>query len=94
MEVDDLPIELEVADALKIRTPDDGYGRELYRRKDCQHDNLHGGQLGILHRGRVAYCNEVKHHVLGVSEADLNTFGAVSQRRGADGPWNYAGIGM
>ena len=51
MEVDDLPIELEVADALKSRTPDDGYGRELYRRKDCQHDNLHGGQLGILHRG-------------------------------------------
>ena len=29
--------------------------------------------------GVVAYCNEVKHHVLGVSEADLNTFGAVSQ---------------
>ena len=29
--------------------------------------------------GIVSYCNEVKHNVLGVSEADLNTFGAVSQ---------------
>lgn len=28
--------------------------------------------------GIISYCNDVKHHVLGVDEAKLNTFGAVS----------------
>ena len=29
--------------------------------------------------GVISYCNDVKHRLLGVSEADLNAFGAVSE---------------
>ena len=68
MEVDDLPIELEVADALKS-------GHLMI----ASMITSMAGSSEYFTGGVVAYCNEVKHHVLGVSEADLNTFGAVSQ---------------
>ena len=68
MEVDDLPIELEVADALKS-------GHLMMGSMITSM----AGSSEYFTGGVVAYCNEVKHHVLGVSEADLNTFGAVSQ---------------
>ncbi len=37
------------------------------------------GSSSYFKGGIVSYCNEVKHHVLGVSESDLQEFGAVSQ---------------
>ena len=37
------------------------------------------GSSAYFKGGIVSYCNEVKHQVLGVSESDLQKFGAVSQ---------------
>lgn len=37
------------------------------------------GSSAYFAGGVVSYCNEVKHNVLGVSEADLAVFGAVSR---------------
>ena len=39
----------------------------------------HAGSSAYFKGGIVSYCNKVKHQVLGVSEADLKQFGAVSQ---------------
>lgn len=40
---------------------------------------LQAGSSAYFKGGIVSYCNEVKHHVLGVSEKDLQAHGAVSQ---------------
>ena len=79
MEVDDLPIELEVADALKSGHLMMGTAESCTGGKIASMITSMAGSSEYFTGGVVAYCNEVKHHVLGVSEADLNTFGAVSQ---------------
>ena len=79
MEVDDLPIELEVADALKSGHLMMGTAESCTGGKIASMITSMAGSSDYFTGGVVAYCNEVKHHVLGVSEADLNTFGAVSQ---------------
>ena len=40
---------------------------------------LQAGSSAYFKGGIISYCNEVKHHVLGVSEKDLQAHGAVSQ---------------
>ncbi len=40
---------------------------------------LRPGSSAYFKGGIVSYCNEVKHRLLGVSEADLQTYGAVSE---------------
>ena len=82
MEVDDLPIELEVADALKSGHLMMGTAESCTGGKIASMITSMAGSSEYFTGGVVAYCNEVKHHVLGVSEADLNTFGAVC------GYWN------
>ena len=109
MEVDDLPIELEVADALKsghlmMGTAESCTGGKIKRLaytnryskwKDCQHDNLHGGQLGILHRGRGSLLQRGEASCARCLRGGLEHFrGRKPAGRGADGPWDYAGIGM
>ena len=79
MEVDDLPIELEVANALKLGHLMMGTAESCTGGKIASMITSMAGSSEYFTGGVVAYCNEVKHHVLGVSEADLNTFGAVSQ---------------
>lgn len=79
MEVDDLPIELEVADALKSGHLMMGTAESCTGGKIASMITSMAGSSEYFTGGVVAYCNEVKQHVLGVSEADLNTFGAVSQ---------------
>ena len=79
MEVGDLPIELEVADALKSGHLMMGTAESCTGGKIASMITSMAGSSEYFTGGVVAYCNEVKHHVLGVSEADLNTFGAVSQ---------------
>ena len=79
MEVDDLPIELEVADALKSGHLMMGTAESCTGGKIASMITSMAGSSEYFTGGVVAYCNEVKHHVLGVSEADLNAFGAVSQ---------------
>ena len=75
MEVDDLPIELEVADALKSGHLMMGTAESCTGGKIASMITSMAGSSEYFTGGVVAYCNEVKHHVLGVSEADLNTFG-------------------
>ena len=92
MEVDDLPIELEVADALKSGHLMMGTAESCTGGKIASMITSMAGSSEYFTGGVVAYCNEVKHHVLGVSEADFR--GRKPAGRGADGPWDYAGIGM
>lgn len=79
MEVDDLPIELEVADALKSEHLMMGTAESCTGGRIASMITSIAGSSEYFAGGVVSYCNEVKHNVLGVSEADLNAFGAVSQ---------------
>ena len=69
MEVDDLPIELEVADALKSGHLMMGTAESCTGGKIASMITSMAGSSEYFTGGVVAYCNE----------ADLNTFGAVSQ---------------
>ncbi len=79
MEVDDLPIELEVANVLKSGHLMMGTAESCTGGKIASMMTSMAGSSEYFAGGVVSYCNEVKHNVLGVSEADLNAFGAVSQ---------------
>lgn len=79
MEVDDLPIELEVANVLKSEHLMMGTAESCTGGRIASMITSIAGSSEYFAGGIVSYCNEVKHNVLGVSEADLNTFGAVSQ---------------
>ena len=79
MEVDDLPIELEVANVLKSEHLMMGTAESCTGGRIASMITSIAGSSEYFAGGVVSYCNEVKHNVLGVSEADLNAFGAVSQ---------------
>ena len=56
---------------------------------------VHGGQLGILHRGRGSLLQRGEASCARCLRGGLEHFrGRKPAGRGADGPWNYAGIGM
>ena len=64
MEVDDLPIELEVADALKSGHLMMGTAESCTGGKIASMITSMAGSSEYFTGGVVAYCNEVKHHVL------------------------------
>lgn len=77
--IDNLPIELEVANALKSGRLVMGTAESCTGGKIASMITSIAGSSEYFTGGVVSYSNEVKHNVLGVSEADLNAFGAVSQ---------------
>ncbi len=79
MEIDGLPIELAVANVLKSGHLMMGTAESCTGGKIASMITSIAGSSEYFAGGVVSYCNEVKHNVLGVSEADLSAFGAVSQ---------------
>ena len=88
MEVDDLPIELEVADALKsghlmMGTAESCTGGKIA----SMITSMAGSSEYLLQRGEASCARCLR--------GGLEHFrGRKPAGRGADGPWNYAGIGM
>lgn len=79
MRTNDLTIEVELGNALRSRHLLMGTAESCTGGKIASMITSMAGSSEYFAGGVVSYCNEVKHNVLGVSEADLNAFGAVSQ---------------
>ncbi len=79
MEKEHLSIEKELADVLKSGHLMMGTAESCTGGKIASMITSMAGSSEYFAGGVVAYCNEVKHLVLGDSEADLNAFAAVSQ---------------
>lgn len=76
---EDLPLEQLIGEILRSK------GLQLATAESCTGGNiahlvtLVPGSSDYFKGSVVAYCNEVKHNVLGVQQSDLDAFGAVSQ---------------
>ena len=76
---DQQPIEARLGTLLRMRQ------LTMATAESCTGGNIAGlmtsvaGSSAYFLGGVVSYCNEVKHRVLGVSEEDLQTYGAVSR---------------
>lgn len=79
MELSNLPVEIEIANALKSRRLVMGTAESCTGGKIASMITSMAGSSEYFAGGVVSYCNEVKHDVLGVSEDNLRTYGAVSQ---------------
>lgn len=77
--MDQLSIEKEVAELLRAKQLVMGTAESCTGGTIASMITSRAGSSEYFAGGVVSYCNEVKHRVLGVSEADLNAFGAVSQ---------------
>ena len=95
MEVDDLPIELEVANALKsghlmMGTAESCTGGKIASMITSMagsSEYFTGGRGSLLQRGEASCARCLR--------GGLEHFrGRKPAGRGADGPWDYAGIGM
>jgi nicotinamide-nucleotide amidase len=79
MGLSNLPVEIEIANALKSRRLVMGTAESCTGGKIASMITSMAGSSEYFAGGVVSYCNEVKHDVLGVSEDNLRTYGAVSQ---------------
>ena len=79
MGLSNLPVEIEIANALKSRRLVMGTAESCTGGKIASMITSMAGSSEYFAGGVVSYCNEVKHDVLGVSEDNLRMYGAVSQ---------------
>lgn len=79
METTYLPIEIEIADALKSGRLMMGTAESCTGGKIASMITSIAGSSEYFAGGIVSYSNGVKHRVLGVKKDDLDTYGAVSQ---------------
>lgn len=77
---DDAPLEVHLGEVLKARKQTIATAESCTGGKLAALLNKHPGSSAFYLGSVVAYSNTVKHSVLGVSQTNLDTFGAVSEQ--------------
>ncbi len=80
VETDDIPLEVHLGEILKARHQTISTAESCTGGKLAALLNKHAGSSAFYYGSVVAYDNSVKHNVLGVSQSDLDTYGAVSEQ--------------
>ncbi len=76
---EDLPLEMLVGNMLKAKQQTVSSAESCTGGKIAMALNRHAGSSAFYYGSIIAYDNSVKENVLGVSSADLTTYGAVSE---------------
>ncbi len=80
VEADDIPLEVHLGEILKTRHQTISTAESCTGGKLAALLNKHSGSSAFYYGSVVAYDNSVKHNVLGVSQSNLDTYGAVSEQ--------------
>ena len=80
VETDDIPLEVHLGEILKARHQTISTAESCTGGKLAALLDKHAGSSAFYYGSVVAYDNSVKHNVLGVSQSDLDTYGAVSEQ--------------
>ncbi len=80
VETDDIPLEVHLGEILKARHQTISTAESCTGGKLAALLNKHAGSSAFYFGSVVAYDNSVKHNVLGVSQSNLDRYGAVSEQ--------------
>ena len=91
---EDKPLETILGDLLKARHATIATAESCTGGKLAALLNKHPGSSAFYYGSVIAYDNSVKHNVLGVSQDDLDTYGAVSEQVVKQMALEYAGYSI